>query len=272
MTLLSFPVIAAVAALFATVAAAEPLPKSTQELIERRGQIGAGADMFRAPAWVRAPAKASAAPAQPVLASPAPPQPPALPFAYGGSGRVNGKRTLFLDRGSRSLRVEVGDIVDGAYRVEAIEQNRAVLRYLALDIAQVMVFGAPEATSTAPAVATRRLQGPLLLEVPDELPSDQEVPVVLGIPPGSRAAKATVQFDFDENALSIIGAQIVRPGRAVVEVSAQDAPPKRELRLKSLSTEATSTEIAIDVTAFDAQGERLAVRLPPHHITLEAVN
>jgi hypothetical protein len=59
----------------------------------------------------------------------------------------------------------------------------------------------------------------------------------------------------------------------VVEVSAQDPAPSKELRLKALDTQASSTEIGIDIVAVDAQGQRLAVKLPPHHISLvEAVN
>jgi hypothetical protein len=169
--------------------------------------------------------------------------------------------------------VQVGDVIDGAYRVETLERNRAVLRYLPMDIAQVMVFGSPEMTRPAPDLARQRLQGPLIVDVPDEVPLNREVPVVLGIPLGSVAAKATVQLNYDANALSVIGAKIVRPGRAVVEVSAQDGARSKELRLKPLSTEVSSTEIAIDVMAFDAKGESLAVRLPPHHISLiEAAN
>jgi hypothetical protein len=209
----------------------------------------------------------------PTVTPPATPSPPALPFSYGGSGHVNGKRVLFLERDNRSLLVEVGDIVDGTYRVEALEQSRAVLRYLPMNIAQVMVFGSPGAGRAAPAATPPRVQGPLIVDVPDELPLDREVPVVLGIPPGSVAAKATIQLTYDEEALSVIGANIVRPGRAVVEVSAQDATPSKELRLKRLGTEASSTEIGIDIMAFDAQGKSLPVRLPPHHISLvDAVN
>jgi hypothetical protein len=267
MTLVPRSLGVAVAVTALAAAAAEPLPRSAQELIELRENISRSADMFGPPPRARTPGKAQ------VAAPPSPPQPPALPFGYGGSGRVNGKPVLFLERDNRSLLVEVGDIVDGTYRLEALERNRAVLRYLPMDTAQVMAFGSHEMASPAPAMARQRLQGPLIVDVPDELPVDREVPVVLGIPPGSMAAKATVQLNYDENALSVIGARIVRPGRAVVEVSAQDPTPSKALRLKALETQASSTEIGIDVMAFDAQGRSLAVRLPPHHISLvEATN
>jgi hypothetical protein len=268
MTLVPRSLGVAVAVTALAAAAAEPLPRSAQELIELRETIGRSADMFGPPARARPPGKPQVA-----APPPSPPQPPALPFAYGGSGRVNGKPVLFLERANRSLLVEVGDIVDGTYRLEALERNRAVLRYLPMDTAQVMVFGSPEMASPAPAVARQRLQGPLIVDVPDEVPVDREVAVVLGIPPGSTAAKATVQLNYDENALSITGARIVRPGRVVVEVSSQDPTPSKELRLKALDTQASSTEIGIDVMAVDAQGRSLAVRLPPHHISLvEATN
>jgi hypothetical protein len=256
---------------FATAAAAEPLPQSAREWLERRGGIGRGTDVFGAPSWV---GKTRAAEAPPAVVAPAPPKPPPLPFGYGGSGRVNGKRVLFLERDNHSsLLVQVGDIVDGTYRVDALDPNRAVLRYLPMNIAQVMVFGSPETTRPLAAAIPPRIRGPLIVDVPDEVPMDREVAVVLGIPPGSLAAKATVQFNYDENALSVTGAKIVRPGRAVVEVSAQDPAPSKELRLKALDTQASSTEIGIDIMAVDAQGQSLAVKLPPHHVSLvEAVN
>ena len=257
-------------AVFATAAAAEPLPQSAHDWLEQRGGMGRGADVFGAPSWA---GKTRAAEAPPAVVAPAPPKPPPLPFGYGGSGRVNGKRVLFLERDNRSLLVEVGDIVDGTYRVDALDPSRAVLRYLPLNIAQVMVFGSQEKTRPLAAATPPRVRGPLIVDVPDEVPMDREVPVVLGIPPGSVAAKATVQFNYDENALSVTGAKIVRPGRAVVEVSAQDPAPSKELRLKALDTQASSTEIGIDIMAVDAQGQSLAVKLPPHHISLvEAVN
>jgi hypothetical protein len=254
-------------------AAAQPLPQSARDLSDLRGETGRAADLFGAPSWARPAAEARAGTPRSASVPAAAPKPPALPFRYGGSGRVNGKPVLFLERDSRSTRVEIGDIVDGVYRLEVLERNRAVLRYLPMDSAQVMVFGSPETTGPAPAVARQRLQGPLLVEVPDQVPLNREVAVVLGIPPGSLAARATVQINYDENALSVVGAQIVRPGRAVVEVNARDPAPSKELRLKALDTQASSTEIGIDVMAFDAQGRSLAVRLPPHHISLvEATN
>lgn len=255
---------------FAAAAAAEPLPRSAQELLERRGEMRREADVFGASPRA---GKTRGAEAPPAVLPPAPPKPPPLPFGYGGSGRVNGKRVLFLERDNRSLLVEVGDIVDGTYRVDALDQNRAVLRFLPMNIAQVMVFGSQESTRPLAAAKPPRVRGPLIVDVPDEVPMDREVAVVLGIPPGSVAAKATVQLNYDETALSVTGAKIVRPGRAVVEVSAQDPAPSKALRLKALDTQASSTEIGIDIMAVDAQGRSLALKLPPHHISLvEAVN
>src|SRR5687768_1027094 len=69
-----------------------------------------------------------------------PSQAPALPFTYGGSGVVNGKAIVFLEQQHRSVMVAAGDIVDGAYRVEAVQRDRALLRYLPLDVVQVMPF------------------------------------------------------------------------------------------------------------------------------------
>jgi hypothetical protein len=245
--------------------AADPLPQSAEELIRKRAQMGPRGDMFGARSWAPPRIKLKAATPQEVL--PPPPQPPALPFSYGGSGVVNGKAVLFLDRQHRSVMVGIGEVVEGMYRVEAVERNRAVLRYLPLDVAQVMAFGSAGAVAQPAVPAVPPLaRGPLFVNVPGELPLGRELPVALGIPPGSAAAKATIEITYDADALSISGAKILRPGRALVEVNATPTPSKH-VHLKAIAEEAVQTEIGIEVIAFDAQGKSVEIRgLPAQHI------
>ena len=153
MRLRLFPPALALAAIF-NVQANDSLPRSPAQMLEQRSEMGTGVDMFARRAWTPPPPKKKlAAPAE-TFAPPS--KPPALPFAYGGSGVVNGTPVLFLERRNESVMVRAGDVL-GSYRVEAIQAGRAILRYLPLDIAQVLVFGSPGVV-------------PAILQVPDEAP------------------------------------------------------------------------------------------------------
>ena len=248
---------------FTAIQAADPLPQTPADLISKRALIGPGRDAFggrpAVPAQKRAPAAVA------VEVAIAPPAPPKLPFTYGGSGVVDGTPFLFLDSPGRSRMVHVGDTVDGAYQVESIQRNRAALRYLPLGVLQVMAFGQPGEPDRLPTVAVVA-QGPLVVNVPEEAPLGREIPVAVTIPPGSAAAKATLELTYDAEALSVIGAKVVRPGRAVFEVSTQDRGASNRLRLKAIGEENALTEISIEAIAFDARGQNVPVRLPSQHI------
>jgi hypothetical protein len=183
---------------------------------------------------------------------------------------VNGKPIVFLEQKHRSVMVARGDVVDGAYRVEAVERNRALLRYLPLDVVQVLPFGAAgEANLPALASVDSAAQAPLFVHVPDRLLLGRERPLPVGIAPGSPAAKATVEVTYDAEVLRVRGAKIVQPGKAVLEVSAaQPLAPTSQLRVKPIVEEgAQTTEIGIHVTAFDRQGKKLEVRgIPAVHV------
>jgi len=242
--------------------AADRLPQTPAELMNKRTLGAPGVDVFRARSSAPGPSHARPA-AEPVVAL----APPKLPFAYGGSGVVDGEAVLFLDRENRTLLVQVGDVVDGAYRVESLVHNRAVLRYLPLDMPQVLAFGGEGTSEPAPVMvaAPQRRQDPLLVNVPDAAPFGKEVPLALAIPSGSPAAKATVDLTYDAEALSVLGARVVRPGRALVEVNAQDTTRASQVRLKPIGEETVLTEISIEVTAVDAQGKSVEVRAPSQH-------
>lgn len=203
-----------------------------------------------------------------VLAADGLAQPPALPFKYGGSGVVNGQAIVFLELPHHSVMLAAGDLVDGAYRVEAIERNRVLLRYLPLDVLQPLSFGAGgEALPAGRPALPPSARGPLFVNLPDEVPLGEERPLLFGIAPGSAAARASIEIDYDEQELSVSGARIVRPGKALVEVSAQDPTRAKEIRLRAIAATALHAEIGIAVTAFDAQGKRIEVRsIPALHI------
>lgn len=254
---------AAVISVLPASGAADSLPRTSQQLSEKRTQMGQGADVFGARPQAPSTNKRPTA----VQAIPPPPQAPALPFTYGGSGVVNGKAIVFLDHQHRSVMVGAGDIVEGAYRVEAVERDRALLRYLPLDVVLVMPFG-PAGAVAQPVVAAapQFARDPLFVNVPDQVPLGQARPLALAIPPGSAAAKATIDLTYDADALAITGAKIVRPGRARVEMNAQTQTPS-QVQLKAVAEESVQTEIGIEVMAVDAQGKSVEVRgIPAQHI------
>ena len=83
----------------------------------------------------RAPAVFGVPPPQPMRAAPArvtarpPARAPALPYTYIGSLReAGGKRTLFLLEDQQLLTARIGQVLDGRYRVDAVDEDRCAWR------------------------------------------------------------------------------------------------------------------------------------------------
>jgi len=92
------------------------------------------------PAAPPAPPVRVVAPA-PVAAPPAPPQAPPLPFRYVGRlADANGVVRIFLARGETGLAVNVGDTIEGQYRVAELGPREIVFVYLPLDMRQPLVI------------------------------------------------------------------------------------------------------------------------------------
>lgn len=101
-------------------------------------------------AWGEAaPAAVAAPPAPPPAAAPvvqAPPPPSAPPFPYQLVGRLtDGAPRAVLDSAQRSTVVGVGEVVDGQWRVDAVEPAGLRLTYLPLGLAQFVPFASPSA-------------------------------------------------------------------------------------------------------------------------------
>jgi hypothetical protein len=97
-------------------------------------------------------ARAAWGEAAPVAAAPAPPRaearPPTAPppFPYQLVGRMTDSRLrVILNNAQRSAVVGVGELVDGRWRVEAIEAEGLRLTYLPLGQAQFIPFASPSA-------------------------------------------------------------------------------------------------------------------------------
>jgi hypothetical protein len=101
-------------------------------------------------------ARAAWGDATPVVAAPpspappevtqAPPPPAAPPFPYQFVGRMTDARPrAILNNAQRSAVVGVGEVVDGQWRIDAIEAGGLRLTYLPLGLAQFIPFAAAPA-------------------------------------------------------------------------------------------------------------------------------
>lgn len=103
-------------------AADSPAPTRTELGLPQR-------PLFAASSWDPPPA----APPPPRPAPPpAPPAPPRLPFTLEGWADDGGDIAI-LRRDERIYIVRVGDVIDGTYRVEAIERGAVTFMYLPLE-------------------------------------------------------------------------------------------------------------------------------------------
>ncbi|HSV70552.1 MAG TPA: hypothetical protein VLI72_10590 [Methylibium sp.] len=124
----------------AGVAARVPAPAPTldlERLAARRAWLAKDAaprSPFEATAW---PAAAASRPPEP------PPKPvaPAFPYAYMGALVDEGVQTAFFVKGERVLPVKAGDTVDGAYRVDRLDEKQMTLTYLPLNEAMLLPLG-----------------------------------------------------------------------------------------------------------------------------------
>lgn len=99
-------------------------------------------------AWGEA-APIAAAPAPPPAAAEVvdePPPPSAPPFPYQLVGRLtDGASRAVLNNAQRSAVVGVGEVVDGQWRVDAVEPTGLRLTFLPLGQAQFVPFASPSA-------------------------------------------------------------------------------------------------------------------------------
>ncbi len=72
-----------------------------------------------------------------------------LPFAFAGR-MIDGKEvTLFLSKDNRQFLAKVNDVIEGAYRVDKIDNMNAVLTYLPTNTQQTLIFNSTAIGSSA---------------------------------------------------------------------------------------------------------------------------
>jgi len=81
------------------------------------------------------------APPSPKAAPPPPPSAPPLPFTYLGRMQESGSQlVVFLARGERLYSVRIGDVIDGAYRVDEFTSEEVRFMYLPMNERQTLRF------------------------------------------------------------------------------------------------------------------------------------
>jgi hypothetical protein len=126
-------------AAIARAAANEPAPLPVVAAPARAAiEVTGSTDAFRSRSWLAPPAPAPLpAPVRP--APPPAPTAPSLPFKFVGMLEQKTDRpTAFLAKGEALHVVRVGDVVDGAYRVESLSATQIVVTYLPLNERQTL--------------------------------------------------------------------------------------------------------------------------------------
>jgi hypothetical protein len=111
---------------------ASPVPAHAMETVFADE---ADADPFAPQGWQEPPPPAPVVPvkqaAVPVASvDTAPPAPPPLPFRYVGRFSDDAGGVIYLARGDQTVLAHMGDVLDGAYRVLAVESTRIDFEYL----------------------------------------------------------------------------------------------------------------------------------------------
>jgi hypothetical protein len=116
-------------------AAGEDAPLDLARLT-RRELAGTDVDAFRAKSWYVQPP----APPPELLAEPAPPAAPPLPFQFmGKTEEVGGGNTvIYLVQNNEFYAVSAGEEFAGSYRLERVEDSALLIRYLPLSIDQIL--------------------------------------------------------------------------------------------------------------------------------------
>jgi hypothetical protein len=91
--------------------------------------------------YIEAPPKPVAVRAAPEPPPP-PPMAPPLPYVYMGKSVAHGQVSVFLTRNDKPYVARQGDVLDGQYRIDAINPPILELTYLPLEQKQMLNIGA----------------------------------------------------------------------------------------------------------------------------------
>jgi hypothetical protein len=210
---------------------------------------------------------------EPPAVVPVPPSPP-VPYAYVGKGHDTRGRFAVLSRDDRVYVVRTTDVVDGAYRVESIGEDRVLLTYLALGTPETLLLSgsagrnAPITDSLSSAAASR--EATLLVTGPRQAAIGEEFTLMVGLEAGGvgMLQDGNVELYYDTKVLrrSIAdAAQSPDSGRARVDISGSyiGHSALTPVQFRVVASAPTTTEIRIvPLDVADADGRNVAVSGP----------
>lgn len=79
------------------------------------------------------------------------PQPPSFPYVFIGRLQAEEKNAVFLSKNNQVYSVEVGDVLEGIYRIERIESRNLEVTYLPDRKKLTLLFDSLDAKTTPPA-------------------------------------------------------------------------------------------------------------------------
>jgi Cohesin domain len=157
-------------------------------------------DPFAVPARARAPRPAAKPPAQP--AAPVAPVAPPMPYRVAGSLVTEGVRQVLLAKGDAVFPIEPGELLEGNYRVDSINDEAVSLVYLPLDVRESLPLLAGIA---APRTARVRWDGPERVQI------GAPFKVILRVTADEPLHATPLELSFDAEVLEPVS---VQPGKA----------------------------------------------------------
>jgi len=117
-------------------------PRAPEALPPRAPLPETAADPFLAPS------RGAPHPARPQVAAAAPVPP--LPFRFVGRVTQQGATQVYVARGAKLLEVRQGDVIDGEYRVDALDPGAIAFVHLRSGTRQVMPLSPPVESAARP--------------------------------------------------------------------------------------------------------------------------
>jgi len=129
-----------------------------------------GGPLFAGQSW--APPARPASPKDEVAAKPVA---PAFPYKYAGwykEGR-SGKTKVYLSKGNELLDVDAGQVLDGAWKIDSISEDRIGVTFIAGGQQLAVMVSNPvvEAAATAAAASQALLRAPAVARAPSRSPA-----------------------------------------------------------------------------------------------------
>lgn len=252
-------------------------------LTQRTSRSNAAGDPFESRGWTVPRQRPREVAPEPVVE-----QAPPLPFRYLGKWTERNRVAVVLGREGRNYIAAVDEVLDGTYRIDAIENNRVVLTYLPLGEKQSLAFETRSSAGGAlPATRMQDAEAALHVAIPPQAAIAEEFTILLSLDPRQSASveRGSVELQYDPKVLNVTAAGTTRltsstarpdPGRVQIELGGGHvghSGPATAVKLRVVAEAPTTTQIRLTaVSAADADERNLAVAVEgPNPQTLNIV-